>query len=179
MSNKTYLINLSDVWYFTWNKTYLVTNACIGRSKGGVRDACPPEGPNSFNFHAVFGKCWQNSMLSCLAGLLHPPRKSRIRHWFATLNKTYVVCNVDVWNYILNKPTWLIIQMFGTLRLNFLSFKKITTTVKLVTTPTDAITLCTIPMVFVPVEVSSAVLFIILVALVNVSFECIISIKII
>ena len=77
------------------------------------------------------------------------------------------------------EPTWLIMQMFGTLRLNFLLFKITTTTVRLVTMPTDAITLCTIPIVFVPVEVSSVVLFIIPVALVNVSFEGIISFKMI
>ena len=40
--------------------------------------------------------------------------------------------------------------MLGIFRLNLLCFKKIRITVKLVTMPTDAITLCTIPMLFVP-----------------------------
>ena len=33
-----------------------------GGSKGGARDA-PPREPKFFQFHAVFGKIWQNRML--------------------------------------------------------------------------------------------------------------------
>ena len=40
-------------------------------SKGGARDA-PPRGPKFFQFHAVFGKIWQNRMLAPPPGELAP-----------------------------------------------------------------------------------------------------------
>ena len=46
--------------------------------RGGARDARPPPGgPKFFQFHVVFGKIWQNRMLT------PPPSsgKSWIRHW--------------------------------------------------------------------------------------------------
>ena len=44
-----------------------------GRSKGGKRDV--PLGSKFFQFHAVFGKIWQNRILAPPPGeLAHPPR---------------------------------------------------------------------------------------------------------
>ena len=35
-----------------------------------ILDACPPQGPNSFNFMHFFGKIWQNHMLVPPGGLV-------------------------------------------------------------------------------------------------------------
>ena len=43
-----------------------------GGSKGGSRDVCPPWGPKFFQFHAVFGKIWQNRMLVPPLGTWQP-----------------------------------------------------------------------------------------------------------
>ena len=44
-----------------------------GGSKGGARDASPPRS-KFFQFHAFFGKIWQNRMLAPLLGeILDPP----------------------------------------------------------------------------------------------------------
>ena len=192
---KTYLVNWKIVWTLcqiipTWSIcqmfgtlheikcTFLQMIALVDlRGAWGMRT---PLGVEILSISCSFWEMLAKLYVSAPWKVIAPTSgKSRIRHWLGTLNKSQVVCNVDVWNYILNKPTWLIIQMFGTLRLNFLSFKKTTITVMLVTMPTEAIALCTIPMVFVPVAVSSVMLFIILVALVNVSFECVISFEMI
>ena len=48
---------------------------------GGARDACPPGGSKFFQFHAVFGKIWQNRMMAPLRGVGAPSSgKSWIRH---------------------------------------------------------------------------------------------------
>ena len=44
-----------------------------GGSKGGARDA-RPRGRKFFQFHAVFGKIWQNRMLAPPRELAPPPR---------------------------------------------------------------------------------------------------------
>ena len=44
-----------------------------GGSKGGARDT-PSRGPKFFQFHAVFGKIWQNRMLAPPGELAPPPR---------------------------------------------------------------------------------------------------------
>ena len=41
--------------------------------RGGARDTRPPWGPKFFQFHAVFGKIWQNLMLAPPPGELAPP----------------------------------------------------------------------------------------------------------
>ena len=59
-------------------------NVSSGGSKGGgARDAPPPpQGPKFFQFHAVFGKIWQNRMLAPPRGIGAPSSgKSWIRHW--------------------------------------------------------------------------------------------------
>ena len=46
-----------------------------------ILDASPP-GPNFFQFHAVFGKMWQNRMLASPRRVGAPTsRKSWIHHW--------------------------------------------------------------------------------------------------
>ena len=52
-----------------------------GESKGGARDARPPRGSKFFQFHAVFGKIWQNRMLAPPRELAPPPRGNP---WSAT-----------------------------------------------------------------------------------------------
>ena len=43
--------------------------------RGGGREGCvPPRGPKFFQFHAVFGKIWQNRMLAPPGELAPPPR---------------------------------------------------------------------------------------------------------
>ena len=57
-----------------------------GGSKGGARDARFPRGSKCFQFHAVFGKIWQNRMLAppreswrpLLGEILDPPLMSRV-----------------------------------------------------------------------------------------------------
>ena len=44
-----------------------------GGSKGGARDAWAPWGSKFFQFHAVFGKIWQNHMLAPSPRELAPP----------------------------------------------------------------------------------------------------------
>ena len=39
----------------------------------GARGCTPPRGPKFFQFHAVFGKCWQNRMLAPPGELAPPP----------------------------------------------------------------------------------------------------------
>ena len=39
-----------------------------------ILDARPPRGPKFFQFHAVFGKIWQNRMLASPGKLAPPPR---------------------------------------------------------------------------------------------------------
>ena len=58
-------LDLSVTLDFVSSSSGLLVDAymCSGRSKGGVRDACPPGGPNSFNFMHFLGKfakivCW-------------------------------------------------------------------------------------------------------------------------
>ena len=43
-----------------------------GGSKGGARGTRPPRGPRFFQFHAVFGKIWQNRMLAPPLGSWRP-----------------------------------------------------------------------------------------------------------
>ena len=40
----------------------------------GAQGRAPPSGPKFFQFHAVFGKMWQNRMLAPLGELAPPPR---------------------------------------------------------------------------------------------------------
>ena len=47
---------------------------CSGGSKGGREGRAPPWGPKFFQFHAVFGKIWQNCMLARPGELAPPPR---------------------------------------------------------------------------------------------------------
>ena len=44
-------------------KPCFCSNPCIGGSKGGARDACPPWGSKFFHFHAVFGKKLKNNSI--------------------------------------------------------------------------------------------------------------------
>ena len=45
-----------------------------GGSKGGREGRAPPLGSKFFQFHAVFGKFWQNRMLAPPGELAPPPR---------------------------------------------------------------------------------------------------------
>ena len=48
--------------------------ACIGGSRGGVRDARPPWASKFFRFHAVFGKIWR--VHAPPGGFTPPPREN-------------------------------------------------------------------------------------------------------
>ena len=52
----------------------------------GARGTCVPRGPKFFQFHAVFGKIWQNCMLAPPPGVGAPSSgKSWIRHCLALI----------------------------------------------------------------------------------------------
>ena len=50
-----------------------VSVCAVADLRGGARDAGPPPGSKFFQFHAVFGKLWQNRMLAPSPGELAPP----------------------------------------------------------------------------------------------------------
>ena len=70
---------------------YIARDVRSGGSKGGARDARPPWGPKFFQFHAVFGKFWQNRMLAPPRGVGIPSSgKSWIRHWYVYFGIEYI-----------------------------------------------------------------------------------------
>ena len=60
---------------FAWLKYLMILwSTFSGGSKGGPEGRAPPPwGPKFFQFHAVFGKIWQNRMLAPPPGELAPP----------------------------------------------------------------------------------------------------------
>ena len=64
-----------------------------GGSKGGRRGRAPPWGPKFSQFHAVFGKIWQNRMLAPPWGVGAPSSgKSWIRHCSISTFKHVFIC---------------------------------------------------------------------------------------
>ena len=66
-------------WIRQWVGTQIVW-VCSGGSKGGRGGRAPPPwGSKFFQFHAVFGKIWQNRMLAPPPGELAPPPQGNPR----------------------------------------------------------------------------------------------------
>ena len=59
-----------QIWSYCVDWGYEIS----GGSKGGHRGRVPPWGPKFFQFHAVFGKFWQNRMLATPVELAPPPQ---------------------------------------------------------------------------------------------------------
>ena len=98
-----YLLGISSVAHaslaqkgecWTWNQRLWEAQVLSsGRSKGGYEGRMPPWGSQIFQFHAVFGKFWQNCMLApplgswrpLLGEILDPPLLSQLWvkfcHW--------------------------------------------------------------------------------------------------
>ena len=75
------IIHLEDVWSQV-ELYWKAVDVCSGGSKGARGTRAPP-GPKFFQFHAVFGKIWQNRMLAPPRGVGAPSSgKSWIRYWF-------------------------------------------------------------------------------------------------
>ena len=52
-----------DLTSASQNTVPMVTDTIGGSKRGGARGTCTPVGSKFFQFHAVFGKIWQNRML--------------------------------------------------------------------------------------------------------------------
>ena len=74
----SWLLRIVISIFLTHTPWFLMGYECIIRPYtvadlwGGTRDVHPPMGPKFFQFHAVFGKFWQNHMLAPPPGELHP-----------------------------------------------------------------------------------------------------------
>ena len=55
---------LTFVTLFSAVRAAFYTSRAVADLRGSTRDAPPPPGSKFFQFHAVFGKCWQNRMLA-------------------------------------------------------------------------------------------------------------------
>ena len=78
---------LNKITSVIFNILIINSSKAVADLKGGRegRAALPPRGPKFFQFHAVFGKIWQNHMLAppprgswrpLLGKILDPPLKS-------------------------------------------------------------------------------------------------------
>ena len=77
-----YLNKLIIYSFKLYNTQIFQQEVAVADLRGGVRDVHPPWGPKFFQFHAVFGKIWQNRMLAPPWGVGAPSsEKSWIRHW--------------------------------------------------------------------------------------------------
>ena len=87
---------------------------CSGGSKGGARDIRPLWGPKFFQFHAVFGKIWQNRMLApppgswrpLLGEILDPPLVCPDFNARVDPTNVFVLCISWYEGYWLNRFSW-------------------------------------------------------------------------